>query len=217
MSEHDFRAMRAAMVANQLRTNSVNDPRISAAMDAVPREYFVPADRAALAYVDVAIPLGGGRSLNPPMATARLLTEAGLRSADKVLLIGAATGYAAMLLALMVARVIAVEEDAALTAAIPEASRNDAQISFVNGSLTNGWQGEAPYDVIIIDGAISVLGAMLPVQLVEGGRLLTGIVDSGVTRLARGIRAGDTVGLVPFADVETVILPGFEQPAGFSF
>ena len=194
---HDFKAMRAAMVASQLRTNNVSDPRISDAMNSVPREDFVPADRAALAYVDVAVPLGGGRSLNPPMATARLLTEAGLRSADKVLLIGSARGYAAEILAEVVAMVTALEEDAALVAAIPDYVRDNAKINFVNGPLTNGWQDGAPYDVIIVDGAVSELGTALPGQLVQGGRLLTGIVDKGVTRLARGVRAGDTVGLVP--------------------
>jgi protein-L-isoaspartate(D-aspartate) O-methyltransferase len=217
VSEHDFKTMRQAMVANQLRTNSVNDPRITAAIDNVPREAFVPADRAALAYVDVAIPLGGGRSLNTPMATARLLTEAGLRSADKVLLIGAATGYAAMLLAQVVSHVTAVEEDPALSAAIPDAARALEKINFVNGPLTNGWQDGAPYDVVIVDGAVAELGEALSAQLVEGGRLLTGIVDKGVTRLARGVRAGNAVNVVPFADVETVTLPGFERPVGFTF
>jgi protein-L-isoaspartate(D-aspartate) O-methyltransferase len=96
------------MVASQLRTNNVSDPRISGVMDTVPRELFVPADRASLAYVDVSIPLGGGRALNPPMTTARLLTEAGLQSADKVLLVGSATGYAAALLAGLVVHVTAV-------------------------------------------------------------------------------------------------------------
>ena len=212
MSQHDFKAMRAAMVSNQLRTNSVSDPRVSGAMDMVPREAYVPAERAPLAYVDVAIPLANGRALNPPMATARLLTEARLRPVDRVLLIGSATGYAAALLSGLVAEVVALDEVDIGVGAAPAPN-----VSVVIGPMSEGWQAGAPYDVIIIDGAVSNLGADIPAQLVDGGRLLTGLVERGVTRLARGVRAGDACGVVPFADVETVILPGFDTPVGFTF
>ena len=78
MTEHVFEPMRRAMVASQLRTTGVNDPRVIAAMGEVARERFVPAERAALAYADAMVPLGGGRALNPPMALGRMLTEAQL-------------------------------------------------------------------------------------------------------------------------------------------
>src|SRR5688572_20533022 len=114
MTEQNYQAMRRAMVESQLRTVGVNDPRVIAAMDAVPREDFVPAARRATAYADASIPLGSGRALNPPMTLGRLLTEAKLAGDERVLLIGAATGYAAAVVARLAASVVALEEGATL-------------------------------------------------------------------------------------------------------
>src|SRR4051812_11414157 len=94
MTEHVFEPMRRAMVASQLRTTGVNDPRVVEAMGEVPREDFVPPERLALAYADAQVPLVPGRALNPPMALGRLLTEARLRGHERALVVGAATGYA---------------------------------------------------------------------------------------------------------------------------
>jgi protein-L-isoaspartate(D-aspartate) O-methyltransferase len=209
--------MRAAMVSNQLRTNNVSDPRIVAAMKAVARERFVPAERAALAYIDVPIPLAGGRALNSPLATARLITESGVEPGEKLLLVGAATGYAAALLAQLGAKVTALEVDDALAAAAKVALGKSAGVTFVTGPLEAGWRKGAPYDVILIDGAVETIPAAFAAQLADDGRLLTGLVDNGVTRLALGRKAGQGVGLVPFADLEAVRLPGFSAPPGFSF
>ncbi|MBL0117285.1 MAG: protein-L-isoaspartate O-methyltransferase [Sphingomonadales bacterium] len=212
MSELDFSAMRAAMVSNQLRTNKVSDPGIVAAMKAVARERFVPAERAALAYIDVPIPLANGRALNSPLVTARLIAEAGIEPGEKVLLVGAATGYAAALLAELGAKVTALEVDVSLTAI-----GKSAGISSVTGPLEAGWRKNAPYDVILIDGAVEGIPTAIAAQLADGGRLLTGLVDKGVTRLALGRKSGTGVGLVSFADLEAVRLPGFAPPASFSF
>ncbi|MBK9589183.1 MAG: protein-L-isoaspartate O-methyltransferase [Sphingomonadales bacterium] len=212
MSELDFSAMRAAMVSNQLRTNKVSDPRIVAAMKAVARERFVPAERAALAYIDVPIPLANGRALNSPLVTARLIAEAGIEPGEKVLLVGAATGYAAALLAELGAKVTALEVDVSLSAI-----GKSAGISSVTGPLEAGWRKNAPYDVILIDGAVEGIPTAIAAQLADGGRLLTGLVDKGVTRLALGRKSGTGVGLVSFADLEAVRLPGFAPPASFSF
>ena len=212
MSELDFSAMRAAMVSNQLRTNKVSDPRIVAAMKAVARERFVPAERAALAYIDVPIPLANGRALNSPLVTARLIAEAGIEPGEKVLLVGAATGYAAALLAELGAKLTALEVDVSLTAI-----GKSVGISSVTGPLEAGWRKNAPYDVILIDGAVEGIPTAIAAQLADGGRLLTGLVDKGVTRLALGRKSGTGVGLVSFADLEAVRLPGFAPPASFSF
>lgn len=205
------------MVSSQLRTNNVSDPRIVAAMEAVARERFVPAERATLAYVDVPIPLSGGRALNAPLVTARLITESGVGAGEKVLLIGAATGYAAALLAQLGAKVTALEVDDSLVAAARAALGKASGITLVTGPLEAGWRKGAPYDVILIDGAVEAVPAAIATQLAVDGRLLTGLVDNGVTRLALGRKAGQGVGLVPFADLETVRLPGFSTPSGFSF
>jgi protein-L-isoaspartate(D-aspartate) O-methyltransferase len=212
VSELDFSAMRAAMVSNQLRTNKVSDPRIVAAMKAVARERFVPAERAALAYIDVPIPLANGRALNSPLVTARLIAEAGIEPGEKVLLVGAATGYAAALLAELGAKLTALEVDVSLSAI-----GKSAGISSVTGPLEAGWRKNAPYDVILIDGAVEGIPTAIAAQLADGGRLLTGLVDKGVTRLALGRKSGTGVGLVSFADLEAVRLPGFAPPASFSF
>ncbi len=217
MSEQDFTSMRAAMVASQLRTNSVSDPLIVAAMEAVAREDFVPADRVALAYVDVPIPLGAGRFLNPPLVTGRLLVESGVAAGDKVLLIGAATGYAAALLSKLGANVVAVEEDTALSSAASVALNGNANVTVINAPLSEGSAGQGPYDILIIDGAVDHVPQSLWEQLREGGVIAAGLVDRGITRLAIGRRIGQSCTLVPFIDVEASPLPGFELAHAFTF
>ena len=216
MSELNYELMRSAMVSNQLRTTAVNDPRVVEAMRAVPRERHVPAASAPLAYLDRAIALGEGRALNPPMATGRLLTEAHPLPADRALVVGAATGYAAALLAELVASVTALEEDAALLA-IARAANSSPRISYVDGPLAKGWKKGAPYDLILIDGAVEHVPQAIIDQLAPDGRLATAILDRGVTRLCVGRRAGTAFGLNAFADAEAVVLPGFAKPRGFVF
>ena len=211
MTHPDFDQMRRAMVDSQLRTNSVSEPRLVVALSEVPRERFVPADVQAAAYTDRSVPLGGGRFLNPPLATARLIAEARPTARDRVLVIGSATGYAAAVLAGLVASVTALEEDAALTPVPTPGVRP------VSGPLAAGWPDDAPYDLILIDGAVESVPRAISDQLVDGGRLATGIVERGVTRLAIGRRAGAAFGLVTVLDAEAVVLPGFAAPAGFTF
>ena len=117
MTEHNFEQMRRAMVASQLRTTGVSDPRVVAAMGAVPRERFVPEERIPMAYADAMVPLGRGRELNSPMAVGRLLTELHPQEGERALVVGAATGYAAALMERLVGEVVAVEEDPDLAAA----------------------------------------------------------------------------------------------------
>lgn len=217
MTETNFESMRRTMVSNQLRTWAVNDAQVVAAMGLVAREAFVPADRAALAYVDTLVPLGNGRALNTPLATGRLLTVLALQKGEKVLLIGAATGYSAALLGELGASVVAVEEDAALADIAARALAGHANIAVVRGPLAEGWAKDAPYDAILIDGAVEHLPDAVKAQLKDGGRLVTGVVERGVTRLASGRKAGDALALTDFADAEAAILPGFALPKGFIF
>ncbi len=216
VTEQNYEGMRRAMVSNQLRTTAVNDPRVVDAMLSVPRERHVPAESGPYAYIDRAIPLGNGRALNPPMATGRLLTEAHAAPGERVLLIGSATGYAAALLAILGTQVIALEEDAALTATA-RAVVSSAAVRFVEGPLAAGWAEAAPYDLIFIDGAIEAIPDALIEQLSPNGRIATGIIDRGVTRLAIGRRAGKGFGPSAFADAEIVTLPGFSKPKAFAF
>jgi protein-L-isoaspartate(D-aspartate) O-methyltransferase len=185
-------------------------------MGEVPRERFVPAERISLAYADALVPLKPGRNFNSPMALGRLLTEAAPRPGERALAIGVATGYAAAVLARLVGACVAVEEDAELAAA---ARRNLAgfEVGLVEGPLADGCEADAPYDLILIDGAVERVPDRLVAQLAEGGRLATGLVENGVTRLAIGRRAGEGFGMTAFADAAAAILPGFAKPRAFKF
>ena len=216
MTEHAFEPMRRAMVASQLRTTGVNDPRVVAAMGRVLRERFVPEERRALAYADALVPLTPGRSLNSPMALGRMLTEARLRGTEHALVVGAATGYAAALLAELVTSVVALEEEDDLAASARQALRG-TQVIVAKGPLAKGWVKAAPYDFILIDGAVEHVPQALIAQLADGGQMALAILDQGVSRLAVGRSVSGAFGLTAFADVAAAFLPGFAERRGFSF
>jgi len=213
----DFHTMRLAMVSSQLRPNAVNDPRVVAAMATVPRERFVPADARSLAYRDAALPLGDARWLNVPTATGKLLTQAYLRPTDRVLLIGAASGYTAAVLAELVAEVTAVESSPVLVEMARAALRGTSRVALVEGPLTEGAPGTTGHDVLLVDGAVEELPSALAGQLAPEARVVTGLCEQGVLRLASGRCVGGRFGLQPFADQDCVVLPGFSRPSGFRF
>lgn len=201
------------MVNSQLRTVGVNAPAVLAAMSKTPRERFVPAARAALAYAEAATPLGGGRAVGEPMILGLLLTHLQVAAGERVLVVGAATGYAAALLTEMGARVTALEEDPALAAT---ARANG--VATVEGPLAAGWPGAAPYDAILIDGAVEELPEALLAQLRDGGRLAAVILDTaGVGRATAGRVVAGRFGGSAFLEVPVSRLPGFARPAAFVF
>ena len=208
---------RHAMVASQLRPNSVSDPRVVAAMASVPREEFLPVEARAAAYRDTAIPLGRGRAASPPLATGLLLTAADLEPGDRVLLIGAAGGYVAALLAGIVAHVTAVESDPALLDIARAALAATSNVAMVDGALPAGHPASAPYDVLMVDGAVETLPVALLAQVRVGGRVVTGLVEQGVRRLTAGRKTSGGFGLQPFADSDCAVLPGFARPPAFRF
>ena len=209
---------RQAMVDSQLRTNDINDPRLVSAIAATPRELHVPVAQRSAAYIDRSLPLGAGRALNPALTTARLISELGDVAGKSVLLIGAATGYSASILAKLGAAVTAVEEAVDLLAIAREAVGTTA-IDFVEGPLALGAADRGPFDALIVDGAVEQLPSDLLGQLNDGAVIVTGIIDQGVTRLGRatyvaGVRA---VNPLPYIDLECVRLPGFAPPPRFTF
>lgn len=212
----DYAEMRRLMVASQLRTTGVSDPHVVAAMGAVAREAFVPADRTSLAYADAAVPLGEGRWLMPPMPLGRLLSEARPRPGERALVVAAGTGYAAAVLSRLVDEVVAVEAAGPLVekarAALPAYG-----VEVVEGEFAAGHPAGAPYDLILIDGAVEEVPEALVDQLAGEGRLVTGLARDGVTRLAIGRRGGAGFGLVAFADAAVPVLPGAVRPKAFSF
>ena len=216
MTEHNFEHMRRAMVASTLRTTGVNDPRVLAAVGAVPRERFMPPERVAMAYADTLVPLGNGRELNSPMALGRMLSEVSPQEGERALVVGAATGYAAAVMSRLVTSVVATEEDPALIE-VARHALSGTGVKLVKTPLTMGYADDAPYDLVLIDWAVEFVPQPIIDQLVDGGRLATAILDQGVTRVSIGRRVGDSFGIAPMTDVATAILPGFLKPKVFSF
>lgn len=198
------------MVVSQLRPNAVTDPRLLAAMGTVAREAFLPDSRRNVAYADRPVPLTPSRSLNPPLTTARLLDALKLVPGDRLLIVGAASGYSAAIAADLCDSVVAVEEDAALVALSQDNS-------ITNAPLAAGAPDAAPFDAILVDGAVEAVPEGLVAQLAPGGRLSCGIVKDGVTRLSLGRKGGNSFALVDFADAEVVVLPGFALKREFVF
>jgi protein-L-isoaspartate(D-aspartate) O-methyltransferase len=228
----DFAAARRMMVDGQVRTSDVTDLRLIVAMQAVPRERFVPAGKAELAYLDLDLPVAEGaaggeagerareRYLLKPMVLAKLLQTAGVGEGDRVLDVGCATGYSSAVLGRLVASVVALEQEAELARLaqgnlMAVGTRN---VEVVTGPLTEGWPPGAPYDVILLNGASEVAPQALLGQLKEGGRLVGVIGRAPVTRAMLYIRsnAGDVSGRAVF-DAVAPLLPGFAQPAAFVF
>lgn len=205
---------RRHMVDSQLRTNGITAAWIVKAMGELPREAFLPEGKEAFAYLDRSVPLGEGRMLNPPLATAEILQAAEVAQDDHVLLIGAGTGYMAKLLSGRAGKLVAVESNAGLAKV---ARANVPGLDLVEGILAEGHAKAAPYSLILIDGGIERLPDAIEVQLAEGGRIVTGLVDGPVRRLAIGTKHGGHVALRAFADIEVAALPGFEKAREFVF
>jgi protein-L-isoaspartate(D-aspartate) O-methyltransferase len=214
VTEQNYEQMRRAMVVSQLRTTGVSDARVVSAMGEVARERFVPEDKARIAYADMALPIGNGRALNPPMVTGRLLTEAQVVPGDHVLVVGAAMGYTAAVLEKLGATVVALEDDGDFQAAGKKALPG---VTWIKGPLNAGAKKNAPYTLIVLDGAVEEIPQALINQLADGGRLVGALIDDGVSRLVVGVRVGSGFGTKAFADADTGVLPGFARPAAFSF
>ena len=216
----DYALARRVMVDRQVRTADVTDLRIISALLEVPREMFVPAARRAIAYLDLDVPVNEhGRVLLKPMVFAKLLQAAGIGETDRVLDVGCATGYGAALLARLGGAVVALEDDAALTRQARDllAAAGAANVTVVSGSLTAGWPAQAPYDVIVLEGAADVVPDSLLSQLKDGGRLVAvvGIGPMGKATLYR--RAAGHATAQPVFDAAAPPLPGFIKPAAFVF
>lgn len=211
-------AARSAMVDNQMRTNDVIDPALVAVLRDLPREVFLPAELHAAAYIDRALTIPGARAINPPLTTARLIADLAPAPGAHVLLIGAASGYAAALLDRLGARVTAVEEDPALLA-LARGALAQTRVTLVEGPLVAGAPDGAPYDALLVDGAVPDLPLSLLEQCREGARIACGVADGAVTRLARGVAVGGRQAVRPlaFADLECAGLPGFAPPPRFTF
>jgi protein-L-isoaspartate(D-aspartate) O-methyltransferase len=213
----DFATARRMMVDGQVRTYDVTDPAVLSAMLAVPRERFVPAELAGVAYIDTDVPVSKGRRLLKPMVVAKLLQAAGVRPNDRALDVGCATGYASAVLARMGAQVVALEEDAALAEQAKRAFAEDDEITVAQGALAAGWPQAAPYDVILINGAVEVLPPALTKQLKDGGRLVGIVGERPASHAMLFTAAHGTVSGRAIFDATAGALPGFAKPPAFAF
>jgi protein-L-isoaspartate(D-aspartate) O-methyltransferase len=186
----DFAPARRNMVDRQIRTVDVTDARVLEAFAATPREIFVPAAKADLAYLDAEIEVAPGRYCVAPAKLAKLVQAAAVRPGEIVLDIGCGTGYSAAVLARLAATVLALEPDSELAR---QAEANMAKLGIdnvvvVQGPPGQGWAREAPYDAIFIGGAIDEVGDAILGQLRPGGRLVAahGRGNAGEARLHLG-------------------------------
>jgi protein-L-isoaspartate(D-aspartate) O-methyltransferase len=208
------------MVEGQIRPNKVTHSALVAALLEIPREDFVPQASRSVAYVDEDIRVSPGRYLIEPMVLARLINEAQVAPSDIVLDVGAATGYSTAVLARIASSVVAVESDPALAAQAGETLRRlgSDNATVVTGPLPAGYPRQAPYNVILINGAVPEVPDTLLDQLTEGGRLAAVVSADGRLGQARLYRRihGIASSIVLF-DAATPLLPGFEPAPRFVF
>jgi protein-L-isoaspartate(D-aspartate) O-methyltransferase len=208
----DFAVARAAMVENQLRPQGVTDPVVLDAMGSVPREKFVAPQTQGLAYVDRAVLMGDGRYMPAPAVLGSLLTQMMPFRGERALVVGAGSGYSAAVFEAMGLSVTALESSLELLARARENG-----IEGVQGPLDEGWKTGAPYDQILLDGAVEHIPDQIIAQLANGGRLGAALVDRGITRLIVGRKAGGAFGYLSLSDAGVPALPGFARPRAFTF
>jgi len=215
----DFQAARKAMVDSQLRPNRLTDDRIADAMLTLPREKFLPKSLAGVAYVDEDIHLGNGRYVMEPMVLARMLQVAGIGPTDTVLHVGCATGYASAVMAMLAGTVVALESDSELAATATEllAELQIANAAVVEGDLAKGLADQGPYDLILVEGAVSSVPQALVDQIADGGQLLAIVRGNGVGVATLYRRENGVVGHRALFDAATPVLPGFEARKAFVF
>jgi protein-L-isoaspartate(D-aspartate) O-methyltransferase len=221
----DFAAARRMMVDGQVRTSDVTDLRIIAAMLELPRERFVPAASADLAYLDLDVPVSGAtggepvRRLLKPMVLAKMIQAAGLKADDRVLDVGCATGYSSALLGRLARSVVALEEDPALARLADESLKTmgAGNVTVVAGPLAQGCQLKSPFDVIFLNGATEIVPQALCRQLGDGGRLVAVMGRAPMCRATVYRSVGGTVSGWPIFDAAAPLLPGFAEPPAFVF
>lgn len=213
------------MVERQIRTYDVTDLGLQEQMRRVPREIFVDPAHASLAYSDarLTLPVAGARELTAPLVLARLLKEARLREGQRVLIVAGSTGYAAALAAGLASSVVSLDSEETLAA---QAKANFETLGLTNaksalGPLDNGAVGEAPFDVIIVDGVSQGEFAPLFGQIADGGRLLAIVAAKAGARIGKATLyqrgAGDQFSPRALFDAAAGPIPAFCRPPEFVF
>jgi len=218
-----FATARQRMVDGQVRPSDVTDLRIIDAMLAVPREAFVPENQRPLAYLDLDLDVSEGASakrfLIKPVVTAKMLQAAEIKRTDKVLVAGGATGYMAAVVARLAGQVIATETDPVQAAKAREvlAQLGLANVTFQAAAPADGDPANAPYDVIVLDGATEVTPDRLYGQLRDGGRLVGVFATTRPSRALIVTRSHADFGHRALFDASAPVLPGLERLPAFVF
>jgi protein-L-isoaspartate(D-aspartate) O-methyltransferase len=215
----DFAQARRIMVDSQLRPFDVNDIPLLDAMNTIPRERFVAPGRESLAYMDQDIPVADGRRMLSPMIAARMIQNLEVRAGERVLDVACGLGYTSAIMAELGGAVIGLEDNEALAAAARErlAAAGFAGVAVVAGPLEQGYAEGAPYDAILVNGALEVQPDGLLRQLSEGGRL---VCVQGRGRAAKAmlyVRARDALSQRSLFDAAAPVLAAFRDEPGFVF
>ena len=219
----DFSTARQRMVDCQVRPSDVTDLRIVDAMLAVPREVFVPERQRALAYLDLDVQVSEGNSarrfLIKPAVTAKMLQAADIKDADSVLVAGCATGYTAALAARLAGQVTATEVDPSLAAKARQVlvELGFERVTVRTADVAEGDPANAPYDVIILDGATQKTPDGLYGQLKQGGRLVGVFAMTKPPRAMIVTRCRGDFGSRALFDASVPVLPGLERRPAFVF
>jgi len=188
-------AARHDMVERQLRARAVTDPRVLAAMGAVPRQAFVPAEQRDRAYDDGALPIGRGQTISQPYVVAIMTQLLALDGSERVLEIGTGSGYQAAVLAQLAREVYSIEIDPVLAdrarATLVAVGAANVQVRAGDGFF--GWPEAAPFDAILVTAATPRLPDALRAQLREGGRVVAPLERDDGEALAVGVREGDAM------------------------
>jgi len=216
-----FDSARRAMVERQIRARDVRSPRVLEAMASVPRHLFVSPEYAAEAYSDSPLPIGFGQTISQPYMVAAMADALSLEGHEKVLEIGAGSGYQAAVLSLLAREVIAVESQPALAVAARELllRLGYQNIRIESGDGTEGWTldspNAAPYDAILVTAGAPSIPPPLVAQLSEGGRLVIPVGPSAQQDLVRLVkRDGRTTRESLFACRFVPLVGRYGWPAG---
>lgn len=208
------------MVKQQLRTGNVLDNNILNLYQALPREYFVPREYKQFAYSDLQIPLGEGQTMLTPLEEATILQALKLSGNERVLEVGTGSGYFTALLAQCAKHVVSVDNRQSFT---EQASRHLEQFHIENvtlytGDAHRGWMDKAPYDVIVLTGAIDELSDIFKPQLMKGGKLFAIIgKDSAMKGTLFQLNQDDTWSSNVLFETHTSRLADTNETEAFTF
>jgi protein-L-isoaspartate(D-aspartate) O-methyltransferase len=185
IGELDFTAQRREMVERQLRKRGIRDGRVLEAMLAVPRHEFVPEEFRAMSYEDKPISIGEEQTISQPFIVAAMIEAMELKGNEKVLEVGAGSGYAAAILSKLAALVYTVESRTGLATAAQERLKRlkFTDVAVHTGDGSAGLPDAAPFDAILVAAAAPLVPQPLIDQLAEGGRMVIPIGDEKAQEL----------------------------------